>query len=249
MYPPTLLSPAIANDLGNCVALLSKRVVRELPLLSRSAMVKASSPSGQHVAAAQSTLIQADHCLQQDDISAADRLVQQLLQRLSLPQNAAFLGQPEPWLFLARLAFLRGDLQDAQTFLSRSMDQSRPVGSDRPVKPVDKHGRALHCCQFLLQSILQAHDGAIQAAWQSFNCVESASQIADGPNPLRTILLTRCLLELYQAQFVDAWKAWQAADLLRSTAQQSARQATSSTGAERLWLRQFAGLQQPAECN
>ena len=63
MYPPTLLSPAIANDLGYCVALLAKRVVRELPLLSRSAMVNASSPSGQNVAAAQSALIQADRCL------------------------------------------------------------------------------------------------------------------------------------------------------------------------------------------
>lgn len=249
MYPLTTLSPAMAIGLGHCLSLLAKRIVRELPMLSSSVVVNAALPLGQPVAAAEAVLLHAEICLQQDDVAAADRLVQKLLQRLSLSPNASFLRQPEPWQFLARLAFLRGDPHDARMFLKRSMSLASAFGSGRPGIPADKHGRALHCSQFLLQSVLYAHDGAVQAACQAFSCGESASQLSDGPETLRPILLTRCILELHQDRFIAAWKAYQAADLLRSTARQLARQAPSDDGAERVWLRQFAGLQQPAECN
>lgn len=249
MFPRNNLSPAIASGLGHCVSLLAKRVVRELPMPSSSGWVNAASPSAQRAAAPQFVLLQADIYLRQGDISSADRIVQQSLQRLSSPPNASFLRQPEPWMFLARLGFLRGDPQDAQTFLNRSTALVHPFESDRPVKPADKHGRALHCCQSLLQSILHAHDGAVQAAWQAFNRVESESQISDGPDSLRSILLTRCILELHQDQFVAAWRAYQAADLLRATSGQSGLQATPGDRAERMWLRQLASLQHPAECN
>ncbi len=249
MYPPTTLSPAIVSGLGHCLSLLAKRVVRELPMLSTSVVVNAALPLGRPVAAAQSALLQADICLRQDNVSAADRLAQKLLQRLSSSPNASFLRQPEPWQFLARLAFLRGDPHDAQMFLKRSMSLANAFGGGRPGIPADKHGRALHCSQLLLQSILYSHNGAVQAAWQALNCGESESQVSDGPDTLRPILLTRCILELHQDRFIAAWKAYQAADLLRSTARQLAQQAASDAGTERVWLRQFAGLQQPAECN
>lgn len=250
MSPPTTtLSPAMASGLGHCLSRLAKRVVRELPMLSSSVVVNAASPFGHPVAGTQSALLQADLCLRQYDISSADRLVQKLLHRLSSTPDASFLRQPEPWQFLARLAFLRGDPHDSQMFLNKSMSLSGAYKSGRPGLPADKHGRALHCCQFLLQSILHSHNGAIQAAWQAFNCGESAHQIADGPEMLRPILSTRCILELHQDRFIAAWKAYQAADLLRLTARQPGQQTAADDGAERQWLRQFAALQQPAECN
>ena len=243
------VSPAVSGTLAHGCARLAEMIVRQLP----QGLCHLPGPTPPHQrpcsAVMQTAVLKAQTCLWKNDVHAADRLIQSALELCTRKQEIAWF-QHSDWLFLARLAFLKNEADAAEMFLARAVAMRKLHRTDLHAAQGMSVGDRNHGVELLLQSLLHLRHNRNSMARDALRQCELQHRPADSPDLLRLILLTHCCIELHCHNFQNAWRSFQAADILKLAGDAKCALSQDTTArAQRLWIRQLADLQHSAEEN
>lgn len=243
------VSPAVSGTLANGRLRMAEMIVRQMPQ-GRCRFAQAAPHHQRPFSAVMETaVLNAQACLWNNDVHAADRLIQSALGLCTKQQEIATF-QHSDWLFLARLAFLKNEADSAEMFLARAVAMRKLHRSDQHALHTMSLGGRNHCLESLLQSLLHLRQDRNSMARDALRHCELQHRLADSPDLLRLILLTHCCVELHCHNFQNAWRSFQAADILKLAGDaKGALSRDTTVRSQRLWIRQLADLQHAAEEN
>jgi hypothetical protein len=245
------VSPAVAGTLAKGRSGLAKMIVRQLSHGPTRSPGPGSHYQRPYSAVMEAAVLHAQMLLWENDVHSADRLIQNALERCTKVQEIGSFQHSE-WLFLARLAFLNEEIDTAEMFLARACASRNRHPSDLYAStafsvPV---GVKNHCTELLLQSLLHLRQRQHALARNALRACELQHGICKDPDLLRLILLTDCCLELHNHNFPQAWRRFQAADILKLSGDSACSVLRDPVvRSQRLWIRQLADLQHTAEMN